>query len=378
MPRLLHLADLHLGWTPRDLPVALADARRAQRDTRLHEAVDLALRERVHAVLVVGDLFDTFDPPAELVRDARAALERLVAAGIQVVTVPGNHDEWTYARSVYRREAERWPGLLVRTPMPDHVASWTLDGATVHLHAVAYLGGVTDVRNVLEALPDTSGEGHHVFLGHGTLTHAGADLADERSLPLPGAALANAGYDYVALGHLHAASERRLGRALAAYPGCVGGKGFDDPGADAWTLVHLGAHGARVERRTALGPAVRDLALDVSACDDEVAVEAALGALLERHAGDLVRVRLRGALPAPVDAGELASRCAGALFHLRVEDRTSSVAPALLEAWAASPTVRGAFVRRLRERLDATHEPVERERVTRALRMGLSALAGEP
>lgn len=377
MPRLLHLADLHLGWTPRDLPVALADARRAQRDARLHEAVELALRERVHAVLLVGDLFDTFDPPAALVREVRSALERLSAAGIQVVTVPGNHDELTYARSVYRREAARWPGLLVRTPMPERVATWTLDGETVHLHAVAYLGGVTDVRNVLEALPETRAAGRHLFLGHGTLTHAGAELADERSLPLAGAALANAGYDYVALGHLHGASERRLGGALAAYPGCVGGKGYDDPGADAWTLVHLGANGARIERPAALGPAVRDLSLDVSACDDEADVAAALAGLLERHAGDLVRVRLRGALPTPVDVDDLAARCGEATFHLRVEDRTSSVAPGLLEAWAASPTVRGTFVRRLRERLEASVDPAERERVTRALRLGLDALAGE-
>ncbi len=376
MPRLLHLADLHLGWTPRDLPAALADARRAQRDARLREAVDLALRERVHAVLITGDLFETFDPPGDVVRDVRAALARLVAAGIAVVTVPGNHDELTYARSVYRRESERWPGLLVRSPMPARLGELVLDGETVHLHAVAYLGGVTDVRNVLADLPDTGAAGRHLFLAHGTLVHTVADAVDERSLPLPRAALAAAGYAYVALGHVHAPSEQRLGGALTVYPGCVGGKGFDDPGADAWTLVELGAHGVRVQRRPHAAPALRDLTLDVSACDDEDGVAEALLGLVGRHPGDLLRVRLRGALPAPLDLDELAQRCGAEAFHLRLEDHTSSVSPALLEAWGASPTVRGAFVRRLRARLDASDDPAERERITRALRLGLDALAG--
>jgi DNA repair protein SbcD/Mre11 len=376
MPRLLHLADLHLGWTPRDLPVALADARRAQRDARLREAVDLALRERVHAVLIAGDLFETHDPPGDVVRDAREALGRLVAAGIQVVTVPGNHDELTYARSVYRREAERWPGLLVRSPMPARIGELVLDGETVHLHGLAYHGGVTDVRNALADLPDTSAAGRHLFLAHGTLVHALADAVDERSLPLPRAALAAAGYAYAALGHVHAPSEQRLGGALTVYPGCVGGKGFDDPGADAWTLVDLGAHGARVVRRPHAAPALRDLTLDVSACDDEDGVAEALQGLVARHAGDLLRVRLRGALPAPLDLEELALRCGDEAFHLRLEDHTSSVSPALLDAWGASPTVRGAFVRRLRARLGASDDPAERERVTRALRLGLDALAG--
>lgn len=378
MPRLLHLADLHLGWTPRDLPVAVADARRAQRDARLREAVDLALRERVHAVLISGDLFESFEPPGDLVRDVRAALARLVAAGIQVVTVPGNHDELTYPRSVYRREAERWPGLLVRSPMPTRAGELALDGETIHLHGVAYLGGVTDVRNVLAALPDTSAPGRHLFLAHGTLVHAVADVVDERSLPLPRAALAAAGYAYVALGHVHAPSEQRLGGALTVYPGCVGGKGFDDPGADAWTLVDLGAHGVRVRRHPHAAPALRDLTLDVSACDDEDGVAEALLALVGRHSDDLLRVRLRGALPAPLDLDDLVLRCGGAAFHLRLEDQTSSVSPALLDAWGASPTVRGAFVRRLRARIDASDDPAERERITRALRLGLDALAGGP
>ncbi|WP_324667949.1 hypothetical protein [Geochorda subterranea] len=42
---------------------------------------------------------------------------RLEAAGVRVVTVPGNHDEITCADSVYRERASEWPGLLVQSPV---------------------------------------------------------------------------------------------------------------------------------------------------------------------------------------------------------------------------------------------------------------------
>lgn len=390
MLRLLHLADLHLGWLPRDLPPEVAEARRAARDARLGEAVDLALSERVQAVLIVGDLFDDFAPPADLVRDARASLGRLLAAGISLVTVPGNHDELTYANSVYRREAERWPGLLVREPMPAEVGRIEAAGATLHLHGVAYVGGVTDVPNVLRAMPPRDGEGWHLFLAHGTLHHGVAasrggahpdtragPMRDERSLPLSRAVLAAAGYDYLALGHLHRPSEERLGEGLAVYPGCVGGKGFDDPGARHWSLVTFTAAGPRVEQRPLRGQQLVDEHLDVSDCDHEGGVLEALDALAGQHAGDLLRVRLTGALPAVLDPEALAARCSGETLYLRVEDHTTAVSPRLLEAWGASPTVRGAFVRRMQERLDAAQDEDERMLVARALRQGLAALEGD-
>ena len=376
MPRLLHLADLHLGWIPRDLPPAVAEARRAARDARLEEAVELALERRLHAVLIVGDLFDDFDPASDLVRSVREALERLTSAGIAVVTVPGNHDELTYANSVYRREASRWPGVLVREPMPAHLASLSLAGEPFQVHGLAYVGGVTDVAEAMNRLPPRDRDGRHLFLAHGTLTNTTAEGADERSMPLPPGVLADAGYDYLALGHLHTPSERRLGGSLAVYPGCVGGKGFDDPGSDAWSIVTFTQAGPRIERVAMAGQSLVDGQLDVSDLEHEGDVAEAISARLAGHAGDLVRIRLTGALPTELDTDELTASCRGEALFLRVEDHTTAVTPSLLDAWGASPTVRGEFVRRLREKLDASQDPGERRRLVRALRMGLDALGG--
>jgi DNA repair protein SbcD/Mre11 len=375
MPRVLHLADLHLGWMPRDLDDERARLRRARRDSLLAHAVDTALAEAVDVVVVAGDLFETFDPEPELVERALAQLGRLSEAGITVVTVPGNHDELTYAGSVYRRWAERWPGVLITTPMPAKVASLALDGTTLHVYGVAYVGGVTDVREAVRAFPAPEGDGLHLFLAHGTLVGGGGSAwARERSLPLDREALAAAGYDYVALGHLHVPSEVRLGRALAVYPGCVGGKGIDDVGARHWTLVTLGAGHAQLQRVAAPAQPLRDLTLDVTGMSGADAVLLAIRDLGDPDA--LVRVTLRGALPAAIEPAYLEARARGDFFQLEVRDATTAVSAAVLDDWSAAPTVLGAFVRRMRQRLEEAPDDDTRALVTRALLRGVDALQG--
>jgi DNA repair protein SbcD/Mre11 len=373
MPRILHIADLHLGWRPRDLDDARASARRERRDGLLAEAARTAIDEQVDLVIVAGDLFETFDPDPALAEHVVAELARLCAAGIEVVTVPGNHDELTYAGSVYRQLAERWPGVLITSPMPAKAATLDLRGARLHVYGLAYVGGVTDVGAATAHLPVPEGEGCHVFVAHGTLVGSGGSIVSaERSLPLDRNALATAGYDYVALGHVHVAGTHRLARSVAVYPGCVGGKGLDDLGSRHWTIVELAPGRAEVRTVPASVQPLRHLTLDVTGLDGAEAVHDAICAAADGDA--LVRVQLVGALPAPLREGELEARARAAFFHLEVRDATTTVSPALLDAWSAVPTVRGTFVRRMRRRLELASDDVERARITRALLHGVAAL----
>src|SRR5690606_19409618 len=101
--KLLCAADLHLGRRPTRVPDTLlgspdlAAAMTPQAAWR--SLVEHAVRERVDAVLLAGDLlddeYDFFGMYAEL----RTGAERLVAAGIEVVAVSGNHDVAVLPRS---------------------------------------------------------------------------------------------------------------------------------------------------------------------------------------------------------------------------------------------------------------------------------------
>ena len=377
MPRLLHLADLHLGWSPRDLPEDRARLRRARRDALLRQAVDVALHEAVDAVVIAGDLFERHRPDPATLEAAIGELRRLTDAGVALVTVPGNHDELSYANSVYRTEADRWPGVLVTRPTFGPVVSLRLAGEDVHVAALAYVGGVTPAGAPLDRFPRREAPGLALAVLHGTLVRPGARgaFAGERSLPIDAVALAAAGFDYVALGHLHVPSAHPGARGPAVYPGCVGGKGFDDVGARHWTVVDLDADGARVREVPARVQPLADVAVDVGGFEDAAALRAHVRDLGNPEA--LVRVRLTGAIAFDVAADALRASAADAFFHLEVEDATTRVAPELLEAWAARPTVTGAFVRRLRERLAAAEDENERAMIVRALRYGVHALEGD-
>ena len=371
MLRMLHLADLHLGWTPRDWPTERARRRRTRRDRVLERAVEYALDHEIHLVVIAGDLFETYAPPADLVHSSIAQLRRLDDAGVTVVTVPGNHDELTYPDSVYRAHAERWPGVLVTSPTPQRLGPIPTLGGDVAIVSLAYVGGVTPARSPLNDFPDRAGGIPHVAAFHGTL---GSGLG-ERSLPLDAQALGSKGYDYVALGHIHKPAVARLGSTPAVYPGCVEGKGFDDPGVPSWTVVTLGAGDARIEHVPVDIQTIDDLELDVTQFDTVDEIRERIQA--RQDADAIQRVTLTGSLHvADLDPDALAAEFAPHFFHFELRDRTTSVAAELLERWAQEPTVRGAFVQRMRERLEAAASDDERTTIVRALRYGVRALQG--
>ena len=100
MPRLLHMADVHLGARHDDLGPAAAAQRERQFDA-FKRAIDLAIAEKVDLVLICGDLFDSNSQPRRSVERAAAELGRLVQRHIPAVIIPGTHDCYD-AASIYR------------------------------------------------------------------------------------------------------------------------------------------------------------------------------------------------------------------------------------------------------------------------------------
>ncbi|MGV8093162.1 MAG: exonuclease SbcCD subunit D [Mangrovibacterium sp.] len=85
--KLLHTSDWHLGKRLDDF------SRMEEQQAVLQEVYEIAEREQVDAVLVAGDLFDTFNPPTEAVDLFYKTLKRLANNGRRpVIAIAGNHD----------------------------------------------------------------------------------------------------------------------------------------------------------------------------------------------------------------------------------------------------------------------------------------------
>ncbi len=368
MLRLMHLADLHLGWEPSGLPREAAGIRKKERDSLVRRAADRALRPDwgVHLVIIAGDLFDVHDPEEALVDEVIGELARLTRAGIRVVTVPGNHDEISYHNSVYRRWEDEWPGHLVTAPMPEMTWRDEVAGVPLHLYSLAYTGGLTDVRS-LSPFPRESGAGLHVACFHGSLD---ADTG-ERSLPLSSADLAAAQYDYVALGHLHGHQVKWVGDSPAVYPGIIEPKRPGEESAGCITLVELDEGGAKVQPNPiSVRPHYR-ATVDLSTAElPEDAVALCRGKADPEAA---VRLELAGTVGFPLDTAELTDNLRDDFFALSVTDATHLVTDEMARWYEDDPTVRGEFVRRMRDRLERTEDATERRVLQLALSRGLAA-----
>lgn len=85
--KILHTADWHLGKKLLDF-----QRHQEQKDV-LEEIIQLADRESVDLIIVAGDLFDTFNPPAEAEDLLYSTLKRLALGGSRpVIAIAGNHD----------------------------------------------------------------------------------------------------------------------------------------------------------------------------------------------------------------------------------------------------------------------------------------------
>jgi len=85
--KILHTSDWHLGKRLEDF------SRIEEQQAVLQEICEIADREKVDAVLVAGDLFDTFNPPTEAVDLFYKTLKHLSNNGRRpVIAIAGNHD----------------------------------------------------------------------------------------------------------------------------------------------------------------------------------------------------------------------------------------------------------------------------------------------
>lgn len=85
--KILHTSDWHLGKRLDDF------SRFDEQQAVLNEICEIADRKRVDAVLVAGDLFDTFNPPTEAIDLLYKTLKKLTNNGKRpVIAIAGNHD----------------------------------------------------------------------------------------------------------------------------------------------------------------------------------------------------------------------------------------------------------------------------------------------
>jgi DNA repair exonuclease SbcCD nuclease subunit len=273
--RFLHLADVHLDTSFAGRSEEVRRRLREASREAFHRAVDLAIREDVHALLIAGDLFDGDRLSFQTERFLLEQAERLGDHGITMVYATGNHDPGS-------------PDLGPR-PLPWPMSVRVAADATprrfqVNDHAGEPVGYVTAVGHATSRvkddlsrrLPVPAGPLPEVALLH-TQVHSSEGARDHHPYaPSELTYLLHAGYDYWALGHVHVRQELSPDPPVW-YSGSLQGKTHADRGERGALLVDLADRAAPIVSFRPLAP-VRWDTLTVDRLDTVTSLDE-----LERH-----------------------------------------------------------------------------------------------
>jgi exonuclease SbcD len=246
----LHLADIHLGMENygRPDPETGLSTRLGDFLASLNRAIDWALENDVHLVIIAGDVFKNRDPTPTVQREFARCVRRLSAAGLPTFIIVGNHDipnAFKRANSVEIYHTLQVPGVTVAQAPGLHVIDtragkvqlvalpWlsrsyilsnsefrTLDNEGLKRETIAQVEAFID-RKVAELDPALPA----ILVAHMSVEHAtvGAerDIMLGNDVVFPLSVIANPRFDYIALGHIHKHQVIKYGRAPIVYPGSL-------------------------------------------------------------------------------------------------------------------------------------------------------------
>ena len=289
--KLVHAADLHIDSPLRGLAqyegAPVEEMRQATR-VAFENLVTFCVEESVQALLLAGDLFDGDWRDLQTGLWLNAQLRRLREPGIRVFTIRGNHD----AASKLTRDV-RWPENVhvFEHRNPETVVDEALGLA---VHGQSY-GKRDVVKDLAAGYPDAVPGCFNVGLLHTALDgREGHDAYAPTSVDV----LRQRGYDYWALGHVHA-YEVVSEDPWIVFPGNLQGRHARELGPKGAVLLSVSEDGTLESMERVECDVVRWLVLevDVNACErgDDVVdrVRSELRALESAADGRLAAVRVK-------------------------------------------------------------------------------------
>ncbi len=227
--KFIHIADVHLGAVPdSDMPWGVEREKEIWESFR--KIITICNEHQADLLLIAGDLFHR-QPLARELKEVNYCFGKLTTA--QVVLMAGNHD-YIGARSYYQDFA--WDER-VHMFLGDKPETITFPELNTEVYGFSY-----HTRDILEPLYDNikpaNRDGINILLAHG---------GDERDIPLNRRRIAEAGFDYVALGHIH---KPELISQNMAYSGSLEPLDKNETGERGYIIGEIGEDGTGRGRQT--------------------------------------------------------------------------------------------------------------------------------
>ncbi len=355
--KILHAADLHLDSPFEGLPPGKASMRRSEQRELPTRLAALAREECVDLVLLAGDLLDSDNTYYETGTELSRALGLIPAP---VFIAPGNHD-WFSFKSPY-----------ARLKLPENVYvfhSSEIECIPLRQLGVQVFGAAFTDRRAGPLLRGFTGE-REDGLWNILCIHGDVGAKDSPYNPVSEADIAESGMDYIGFGHVHKAGGlRKAGDTWYSWPGCPEGRGFDETGEKTVSLVTLNDAGCTLETRSIALRRYEDLHIDITGTEPLLAIHTSLP---DETIRDVYRITLCGETDVSPNIGRIYDSLDELFFALQLRDETRL----RTDLWEHSgdDTLRGLFLKKLKEKFDAARDDRERRMAEQAARWGLAAL----
>lgn len=366
MIKIFHTADIHLdspfGRMAHSERMA---ARRHQRE--IFEKMMRYVKENSFDVLLIsGDLFDTTDPSAET---EECVIKAFSSLECPVVISPGNHDPYLRTPVYFK---QRLPEN-VYVFSSDEIQVFEFEELGLQVCGYAFTASNTYEKNPLEGFEKPAFDGVSVLCAHAEL-----DTPLSRSAPLSRKDIAERGFAYAALGHIHN-FDRIIheGESVIAYSGCPEGRAFDEQElGGAMSVTIADGRVSSVERIIFSERRYLCRALDISGVSDDTSLLERVKEYIRAEGFDentALRLTLTGEVDMSFtpDKSFVQNGIAKMLMLAEIEDATfPHIDVSELER---DPTLRGAVYKKLKAELDSP-DPKVRKIAAQALKTALFAI----
>lgn len=351
MAKILHTGDIHLDSAFVGLSSEAARKRRAGLRELMSEIIDVANAEAVDAIILAGDIFDSYPIRPET---AESFLRDLKRSKAPVFISPGNHDPYT-ADSPYR--TLEFPSNVHIFCSPT-LTPVELPECSLRIFGAAYTSSVFDER-ILKDFKVPEDDFINIISLHSNLYTDGYSPVSEEEISETGA-------DYIALAHVHKPTEiLKSKNTYYAYCGCLEARDFGEQYDTGLYLGEVSKGNVNLKRYSLSDIRYREETIDIEVHPDIIS------GLSTPSSGEHLRLTLVGECTSP-DIDAIYEQLSPKYLELIINDRTT--APRDLWQGLTEDNLRGVFLKKMKAALDSCESEAEKDKILLAVKFGIDAI----
>ncbi len=348
--KILHTADVHLGSKFYFLE-EYAQKREEDFLLTFQRICDLSIEEKIDLILIAGDLFDSPHPPKTLVEEVKKNFAKLQKKNITISLIAGTHDDIIASDSVYHEPY--WNQFIfLKDPLLQKPKSLTIKEIPIFLYGVSY--NTLDFKDPLPLLQRRDEKGLHLGLLHCSLKDSPEWNIMPKDLPCTTEELFKLKLDYLALGHYHNQRLYEKEGQFISYSGSPEGKRFHETGERFVNIINFENNTVTVQKKAVQTKKMESFTVNMTTISDEKHLIQTIQA--NGKSEILAKITLSGSCDFSLNTLHILEKCHSHFAYLKIEDETEVLQSLPIHNIEKENTIRGLFIRMLREKIQKNPE----------------------